>query len=960
VADSTARSPGAVAITDRAPGYDTQNDEHPPEHGPGEDEPQLLPGDRVGRYVLLSSLGKGGMSVVYLGYDPELDRKVALKLMRMTMLGEKGKLRLQREAQALARLSHPNVVPVYDAGTVGDQAFVAMEFVEGKTLRKWLQGEHTWRERLAVMLDAGRGLAAAHAAGLVHRDFKPDNVLIGDDKRVRVLDFGLARLASVLDGSIPLSSPMIDDPPSSEGGVPLVPSSNPALVEVTRADQLIGTPAYMAPEQMLHQPTDERADQYAFCVTLYEAVYGERPYDVRAPAQSEMSTLSLTTLTSVTRFPRPMPRNTTVPKWIQRAIARGMQTDPAARWPSMDDLLRALTNDPRQKLRRIAVGVAATAAIAGGLFVVERSQNRTRALCHGGETEVNAVWNAQVRADVGRAFAKTGVAYAETATGTISRALDLYAHDWAAMDDDACKATRLRGEQSEEVLDLRMACLSDRMKEMTALVDVVRHADVETVQQASRASQSLTPLSDCADIAALRSPTPRPRDPLTATKVDDLEKRLAIVRANYDVGKVNDAAKLGDVLLGDATPIGYTPLVADVNYWRARSLAELGDTDRSIPAYRDAFSEGLASRSDRIMRESAVRLAQEYVYAEKLDDFRAWAEVADAAIARSGPDQHSEDFLAHVRCVAMWQSGALQSRLECLKKYTAKIERQRPLDDWELVTIGLAAEDAGELEKGLEWLKRGYKYAVDAYGATHPKTLEMRVYLCKGLLDYGDLDGAVAECTAARDEIAKAPEDATKDLMGKVHVYTGSALRLLHRYDEARKELETAKELAPATDDPVSELALLESATGHGAAAVAYFKSSLAETEKTFPPEHSNVIVSQVELANTELQDGAVADARALLERATASAARAELSPSSRAELDFASARALWRSDPSNGAKAVGLAESARVTLSAHSPPTFRYQNEIHHMEKWLRDPATRSLPYAVMDPSAREPWGDM
>ena len=159
--------------------------------------------------------------------------------------------------------------------------------------------------------------------------------------------------------------------------------------------------------------------------------------------------------------------------------------------------------------------------------------------------------------------------------------------------------------------------------------------------------------------------------------------------------------------------------------------------------------------------------------------------------------------------------------------------------------------------------------------------------------------------------------------MGKVHVYTGSALRLLHRYDEARKELETGERAAPATDDPVSELALLESATGHGAAAVAYFKSSLAETEKTFPPEHSNVIVSQVELANTELQDGAVADARALLERATASAARAELSPSSRAELDFASARALWRSDPSNGAKAVGLAESARVTLSAHSPPRF-------------------------------------
>ena len=243
-----------------------------------EDEPRFVTGDRIGRYLVVSSLGKGGMSVVYIAYDPELDRKVALKLMRVTTLGEKGKLRLQREAQALARLSHPNVVPVYDAGTVGDQVVRRDGVRRRKDAPRWLKDGRAWRDALGVLLEAGRGLAAAHAAKLVHRDFKPDNVVIGDDGRVRVLDFGLARLASVLDGTAPSSTSSLDDLPSE--AAPLVPSSRPTFAELTRADQVIGTPAYMAPEQLAHESVDERADQYSFAVTLFEALYGVRPFDM--------------------------------------------------------------------------------------------------------------------------------------------------------------------------------------------------------------------------------------------------------------------------------------------------------------------------------------------------------------------------------------------------------------------------------------------------------------------------------------------------------------------------------------------------------------------------------------------------------------------------------------------------------------------------------------------------------
>src|SRR5690349_17448959 len=188
------------------------------------------PGDTVGRFVVLQRLGEGGMGVVYTAYDPELDRKVAIKLLKSA---EEGHARLLREAQAMARLQHPNVIAVHDVGTLpGNRVFVAMELVAGATLRGWLKAApRAWREVIAIMRQAGVGLAAAHDAGLVHRDFKPDNVLVGDDGRVRVMDFGLARLGAA-------------DPELSSGSHDTGPLSTP----LTMAGTVVGTPAYMAPE----------------------------------------------------------------------------------------------------------------------------------------------------------------------------------------------------------------------------------------------------------------------------------------------------------------------------------------------------------------------------------------------------------------------------------------------------------------------------------------------------------------------------------------------------------------------------------------------------------------------------------------------------------------------------------------------------------------------------------------
>jgi serine/threonine protein kinase len=229
----------------------------------------LSPAARIGRFAVLSRVGEGGMGVVYAAYDGELDRRVALKLLAPGMVGPEGRARLRREAQAMAKLSHPNVVPIYEVGEHEGRVFVAMEFVEGQTLRAFCRDEvRAWEAVLAAGIQAGRGLAAAHEAGLIHRDVKPDNILIGDDGRARVVDFGLARRSDDGEPREPRSAR-----PNDEGG----PKSS-TRAPLTRAGTLMGTPAYLAPEQVERAAATAKSDQFSFCVTLYEALYGELPF----------------------------------------------------------------------------------------------------------------------------------------------------------------------------------------------------------------------------------------------------------------------------------------------------------------------------------------------------------------------------------------------------------------------------------------------------------------------------------------------------------------------------------------------------------------------------------------------------------------------------------------------------------------------------------------------------------
>ncbi len=317
----------------------------------------LSVGDRVGRYLVLSTLGIGGMGVVFAAYDPQLDRKVALKLLRsgLQLATKDARKRLQREAQAIAQLSHPNVVGVYDVGTTDDgDLYIAMEFVEGDTLTTWLKRwPRTWREIIDVFLQAARGLVAAHSVGLLHRDFKPDNVLVGGDGRVRVTDFGLARsLIAHLDEE------------SGRGVTPQMPTALNA--QLTATGTVLGTPRYMPPEQLTGPDIDARSDQFSFCVALHEALYGEHPL------------LGSTSVSMLEKGDKalPPPENTRVPTNINRAVARGLERDRTKRWPTMAQLMGELVPPaPRISARAVAFALGGLLLVTGAAAAVVAQQD---------------------------------------------------------------------------------------------------------------------------------------------------------------------------------------------------------------------------------------------------------------------------------------------------------------------------------------------------------------------------------------------------------------------------------------------------------------------------------------------------------------------------------------------------------------------------------------------------------
>ncbi|MEM9490635.1 MAG: serine/threonine-protein kinase, partial [Myxococcota bacterium] len=439
-----------------------------------------------GRFTLIEHIGTGGMGEVFAAYDGKLDRRVAIKLVRASTArtdsaradlsgpGRQAQARLIREAKTLAQLSHPNIIHVYDVDQVDGLVYIAMEYVRGQTLRAWLErlastGRRDRQRTILRLFDqAGRGLAAVHKAGLVHRDFKPDNALVGDDGRPRVVDFGLARVMNTDHiATAELTAPPQatatasadhDTAALAQDGAPLSPLRSAAVV--TRPGQVVGTLLYMAPEQLDGQAADQRSDQFSFCVALYEALCGQLPF--RASSDRAMRA-------AIARGCPPPPASARVPAPIRRALERGLAEDPAERFADMGALLDALRAWPRGRQRAmLALALTAVLGAGGAAWVLSADAPE---LCAAAGQPMTALWTADRRAALAQSFTATGLAHAPATWHSLERRIDVYAATWMGESAAACRATHVLHTQSESLLDRRTACLDHGQRQLAAVLD---------------------------------------------------------------------------------------------------------------------------------------------------------------------------------------------------------------------------------------------------------------------------------------------------------------------------------------------------------------------------------------------------------------------------------------------------------------------------------------------------------
>ena len=652
--------------------------------------PQVAQGTLLGRYVVLERLGAGGMGVVHAAYDPSLDRRIGLKLLRAPPAtgGSQGMTeRLLREAQAAARTRHPHVVAVHDVGTFGDVVFIAMELVDGGTLRQYLKAaDRPWRDVVRLYVQAGQGLAAAHAAGVVHRDFKPDNVLVDKEGRARVTDFGLARLESTGDGDTHLPVP-------AEAALP---KADPLVTSVA------GTPGYIAPEVFAGSPADARSDQYAFCVSLYEGLHGQKP------SASETGGLA---------------NRSNIPRAVHALIVRGLSADPGARHPSMSVLLDALERAafPRTGAKMAAAGVGAGLLAIAAAVVVARGPSP----CADDPTRFHGIWDADRKAALLKAFQATGAPDAVAAFETTARTLDAFVSGWNDSRRDACLATHEHGTQSAAVLDLRTHCLERRRRELTALTEVLFSADRVGVASAPEAAQALSPLSRCADVEALSQPVPPPERPEVAARVKAAYAKLDDARARLGADRWQDAVDRVAPIVKEAEELGYKPLLGEALLIEGEARAFLRD-EAAEPALRRAMLASLSGRDDLRAAEAAVH--QVFVDGEvtqRPEQAKAHADEARALLARSGGNLELESQLLVYEGNSLEQQSRSSDALPVIQQGLALQERLHGRDSPRLaralLTMASTQRSMGRAEEALATVQRARDVLEAAYGPDHPK-----------------------------------------------------------------------------------------------------------------------------------------------------------------------------------------------------------------------------------------------
>jgi tetratricopeptide (TPR) repeat protein/predicted Ser/Thr protein kinase len=833
-------------------------------------------GQRFGdRYLVRGFLGEGGMGAVYRAHDEKLGVDVALKVVR----GEARVDELRDEVRLAQKVTHPNVCRTYDLEEVDGRSLIKMEFVEGETLAKRVSelGKLPVVDVVRIARAILAGLRAAHEQGIVHRDLKLSNVMLAGD-RVVLMDFGVARRVA------------------DEGG------------------STAGTLGYMAPEQIANLAIDGRADLYALGCVMYAMLAGEPVF--AAPNALQLGVAHVSVPAPDVRAKR---RDT--PRWLARALGKLLAKEPAPRVLGA----RALDAGPLS-LRRFALPAAAVALAAGGALVLVRGSHGAPEPCTGIQQRLAGVWDAQTRTTVHDAFVKTKVPYAEKSFTALARGLDAYAAAWTSAVTDSCRATRVRGEQSEEALALREACFDDELAELAAVVKQLGDVSAPLVNKADKVATDLDPASACANVVALRlegTPLPAVEPAIIA-----LHAKLNDAKAQMITGKLLPVLVETKEIIDDATAAHWEPLAADAYHLRAAVLIAVGNVSDGVAAMKQALWTGLRARDDFVAADSAFMLAT--LSAEqfgKLDEAQLWIELGVATAARSGQENRLEAARAHSTAVVAAMRGDLNTAVAEYEKFYANAKAriggglaeiatvedgfgatlakagacglaiphyQRALDATAelfgldnqtaitmLSNLGLCYRHIGDLANARAELSKSVATGEKLFGKTSPLLVAPLDNYAELLSEQGDHEEALALFERARS-LAAVSRGTDHPSYHQVVTDYGAALAAAGKLAESQRvfddvlvlEKKSASSITPKT---LSERAKLALAEHRPAEAEAFATESIAGFEAQGGKDQPELWLPLVYLADAKIARNDAAAARPLVERALASATKAHI-----------------------------------------------------------------------------------
>jgi len=846
----------------------------------------LPPGTAIGRYQIEGLVGAGGMGVVYAAHDPELDRKVALKLLypRRRPLGTQPgdsdlEERLRGESKAMARLKHPNVATIHDIGRYGDQLFLVLEYVAGGTLRAWVDERKSWETVLETFRSAGKGLAAAHATGIVHCDFKPDNVLIASDGHPVVTDFGLAQLIAEARAR----------------------DSAEQLATSTASPPVVGTPAYMAPERFdATSRAHVQGDVFGFCVSLYEVLYGVRPFHGTTVAELAGSI-------ATAEIPRP---SQAVPEWLHRVLVRGLSADLAVRHQTIDELLAELTPKPRRRLALWAA-VAGVALLGGaGAWMWLRPAAET---CDP-HRELAGIWDDVMRARV------TGALAASPAQGRTLRAIDQYADAWSAV---VCK---------QPASEVQQRCMRSAKVELGAITHAIAEGGPAVAKRGDLYVADLPAIEDCSGNAPTK---PMPTDPALRGDVDKLRDQLAAAAA-LDIAAQFDAAKTKlDDLEPKAEKLGYRPLVAEIKYERALNIEGISKSaDVQAQAFRDAAASAQASGHEVLAVRAWQSLATDAARSGDFTRGREYASYAQAALERIGGDRRLEarleivrgnidlhdgkldvarkhfarasaltddnplshidalDGLARTDTEARKLTDALAEQLQILDLRRKLYTEDHPEIARSYTTLGNVTMLLGRSAESLDYYQKADATAQRVFGPDHP-LIAFTAHNLGGILR--DLHRPVEAETAYRRALAVGNNAFGPDHpnVAKTQQSLGMALFDQGKFADAVTELEHAvaiKRKAYGDDHvetlgAINDLGIALRGAGRFAEAIELAATAVAGFTKAYGPDHPEVGQALVAQGRTLAAAHRDKDAAASLDRAEAIFKHGESNPEALTEI---------------------------------------------------------------------------